>query len=72
MTPEEAFEFQSVVPKKGIAPKPLTEAEIRALFDPVRKRMEAKGRTEDEIQARLDSFRKRQRGAEGKISPSAV
>ena len=42
---------------------PLTEAEIRALFDPVRQRMEAKGYTKDQIRARLDKFRKRQRDA---------
>ena len=48
----------------------LTEAEIRALFAPTRKRMEAKGKTEEEIRARLDSFRKRQRKAEDRISPS--
>jgi transcriptional regulator with XRE-family HTH domain len=49
--------------------KPLTEAEIRALFDPVRKRMEGKGFRENEIRARLDAFRKRQRDAEGKVPP---
>ena len=65
MTPTEAFEFQSVLPNEGIAPKPLTEDEISALFAPVRKRMVAKGYSEDQIRARLDGFRKRQRTAEG-------
>jgi hypothetical protein len=64
MTPTEAFEFQSVLPNEGIAPKPLTEDEICALFAPVRKRMVAKGYSEDQIRARLDGFRKRQRTAE--------
>jgi len=50
--------------------RPLTEAEIPALFDPVRQRMEAKGYNEDEIRARLDRFRERERAAEGDISPS--
>lgn len=73
MTPEEVIKFQpAVLPKEGIAPQPLTEDKIRALFDPIRKRMKAKGKTEDEIRARLDDFRKRQRAAEGKISPSSV
>jgi hypothetical protein len=52
--------------------RPLTEDEIRALFDPIRKRMEAKGKTKNEIRIRLDRFRKQQREAEAKISPSSV
>ena len=65
MTPEEAIKFQSALPKQGIASKPLTEGEIRTLFDPVRKRMEAKGcYTKEQIHARFDEFRKRQRDAE--------
>ena len=40
--------------------KPLTEDEIRTLFEPVRKRMKAKGLSDDQIRARLDEFRKRQ------------
>jgi transcriptional regulator with XRE-family HTH domain len=54
------------------APHPLTEDEIRALFAPVRRRMEAKGYSEDQIRSRLDGFRKRQRAAEANISPSSV
>ena len=69
MTLEEAIEFQSAPPKEEIASKPLTEGEIRALFEPVRKRMEAKGcYTKEEIRTRFDEFRKRQRDAEGKES----
>ena len=49
----------------GRAMRP-TEDQIRADFEPVRKRMKAKGYTEDEIRARLDGFRKRQREAEEK------
>ena len=67
MTPGEAIEFQPVMPKEGIAPKRLTEGDIRAVFEPTRKRMKTKGKTEDEIRARLDRFRKRQREAEDEI-----
>ena len=72
MTPEEAIKFQpESPPKEGIAPKPLTEDEIRALFEPVRERMKAEGcYTEEQIRVRLDRFRKRQRKAEDRIPPS--
>ena len=68
MTLEEAAEFQSEPPEEEIASKPLTEGEIRVLFEPVRKRMVAKRRyTKEEIRTRLDQFRKRQRDAEERI-----
>ena len=48
--------------------KPLTEGEIRVLFEPVRKRMVARRcYTKEEIRTRLDQFRKRQRDAEERI-----
>jgi hypothetical protein len=52
--------------------KPLTEGEIRALFEPVRRRMKAKGLSNDQIRHRFDAFRKRSRDGEAKIRPSEV
>jgi hypothetical protein len=52
--------------------KPLTEGEIRALFEPVRRRMKAKGLSDDQIRHRFDEFRKRSRNGEAKIRPSEV
>jgi len=64
-TDEKGKEFQPELPKQQIDRKPLTESDIRALFEPVRERMLNKGYREDQIRARWEKFRKRQRDAEG-------
>jgi hypothetical protein len=66
ITRGEAIELQPTLAQFNATPQRLTEAEIRDLFEPVRKRMEVKGYSGDQIRARLDKLRKRQRDAEGK------
>lgn len=47
ITHEEAIKFQPKLPQSDAPRQPLTEDQTRALFDPVRKRMKAKGYTKE-------------------------